>query len=108
VGDELRVKVIEVDSDGRIRLTAKDVDSDVIPEPRERGGDRGGRGSRGGRGRDRGSRSSDRENRGGNQGADQNQGAHTESAPSSGPVAADRGSDYSSDRGSAYFREKKK
>jgi polyribonucleotide nucleotidyltransferase len=104
VGDELRVKVIEVDSDGRIRLTAKDVDSDVIPEPRERsgGGGRGGRGGGGGRGGDRGGRGGDRGGRSSGGGDRAPSSAPSSSSSSSAPSEAPGG-----DRGGAYFREKK-
>ena len=62
LGDQLPVKIIEVDREGRIRLSRKALlekpEGYVEPPPRERsdrGGDRGGRGGdRGGRGGDRG------------------------------------------------------
>ncbi len=82
VGDTLRVKVIEVDSEGKVRLTAKDVDSDVIPEPRERSGG-GGRGGRGGGGGSRGSSGGGR------------------------PPAPTPGGEDDDNRGRAYFRAKR-
>jgi len=73
IGDELNVKVHEVDGMGRINLTAlgvkqtlaglEDNENAVPPPPGQGGGDRGGRGGdRGGRGGDRGG---DRGGRGG-------------------------------------------
>lgn len=73
-GDEVDVKVIEIDRDGKIRLSRKALlempEGYTPPPPRERGGrggDRGGRGGdRGGRGGgDRGGRGGDRGGRGG-------------------------------------------
>jgi polyribonucleotide nucleotidyltransferase len=67
-GDEVEVKIIEVDREGRVRFSRKE----LLPKPegyQERppreGGDRGGRGGdRGGRGRDdRGGRGGDRDRR---------------------------------------------
>ncbi len=63
LGDTLRVRVTEVDGQGRVNLTAKGLDKPFDPAnpepgrpPREPRGDRGGgdRGDRGGRGGDRG------------------------------------------------------
>ncbi len=99
VGDTMRVKVIEVDSEGKVRLTAKDVDSDVIPEPRERSGGRGGRGGGGGRG-----------GRGGGAGG----ASHSDSASPSGPTGGASlpggeasGGGEGDNRGRAYFRAKR-
>ena len=86
-GQEVKVKVLEIDNRGKVRLSMRVVDQetgeeleDTRPprEPREPRGDRGDRGSRGGdrrgprgggggggRGRDRGGRGGDRENKGG-------------------------------------------
>jgi polyribonucleotide nucleotidyltransferase len=62
LGDEVEVQIIEVDREGRVRLSRKS----LLPKPEgyeerpprdDRGGDRGGRGGdRGGRGGDRGGR----------------------------------------------------
>lgn len=81
VGDEVKVKVILIDDQGRIKLSRKAANvelgiSDPEPAPRpegerreDRGGDRGGRGGdRGGRGGDRGGRGGDRGGRGGGRG----------------------------------------
>lgn len=86
VGDEIDIKVVEVDSMGRVNLSkiAADRELDQVqPKPEgypegsggggDRGGDRGGRsggGDRGGRGGDRGGRSGggDRGGRGGDRG----------------------------------------
>lgn len=89
VGDKLQVKVIEVDDEGKIRLSRKELlpkpANYVAPEPRERGGDRGGRPRPGGGG-DRGGR------------------------PSGGPAAGgpprDRGGDDSAGAPKPYFRKK--
>jgi polyribonucleotide nucleotidyltransferase len=81
IGDELNVKVHEVDSQGRINLTALGIKQDLPtladnenatpPPPGFGGGDRGGRGGdRGGRGGDRGGRGGDRGGRGGDRGGD--------------------------------------
>jgi polyribonucleotide nucleotidyltransferase len=63
LGDQMPVKIIEVDREGRIRLSRKQLlekpEGYIEPPPRERSdfGDRGGRGGdRGGRGGDRGGR----------------------------------------------------
>lgn len=91
VGDKLQVKVIEVDDEGKIRLSRKELlpkpANYVAPEPRERGGgDRGGRPRPGGGGGDRGGR------------------------PSGGPAAGgpprDRGGDDSGGGPKPYFRKK--
>jgi polyribonucleotide nucleotidyltransferase len=62
-GDLMKVKVIEVDRDGKVRLSRKAVlmeerGEEYVPAPRTGGGgrDRGGRGGGGGRDRDRGGR----------------------------------------------------
>ncbi|MCP5404169.1 MAG: polyribonucleotide nucleotidyltransferase [Novosphingobium sp.] len=79
-GQEVKVKVLEIDNRGKVRLSMRVVDQetgeeleDTRPprEPRERGdrGDRRPRGDRGGRGRDRGPRR-DREDRGGDKSGD--------------------------------------
>jgi polyribonucleotide nucleotidyltransferase len=73
VGDEIKVRVIEVDPQGRVNLSAIHVEGEFDPstvKPREeRGGPRGGGrfGDRGGRDRDRGPRERgfDRGDRGG-------------------------------------------
>jgi len=80
-GQAVKVKVLEIDNRGKVRLSMRVVDQetgeeleDTRPprEPREprgdRGGDRGGRG--GGRGGDRGGRGGDRGSRGGGGGRD--------------------------------------
>jgi polyribonucleotide nucleotidyltransferase len=87
-GQEVKVKVLEIDQRGKVRLSMRVVDQETGEEledtrpPREkreggggRGGDRGGdrRGPRGG-GRDRGGRGGDRGGRGGNKGGDDNGG----------------------------------
>jgi polyribonucleotide nucleotidyltransferase len=64
-GDEVEVKVIEVDKAGKVRLSRKVLlpmpEGFVPPPPREPRGDRGGeRGGRGGRGSDRGDRGGNR------------------------------------------------
>ena len=61
VGDKIQVKCIEVDDEGKIRLSVKELlpkpANYVAPEPRDRGGDRGGGRPRpGGGGGDRGGR----------------------------------------------------
>jgi len=64
-GDEIEVKVIEVDKMGKVRLSRKALLP--IPEgglPPRSGGDRGDRGPRGDRGGDRGGRGGDRGGRG--------------------------------------------
>ncbi|HEY3396144.1 MAG TPA: polyribonucleotide nucleotidyltransferase [Armatimonadota bacterium] len=115
VGDELRVKVIEVDSEGKVRLTAKDVDNDVIPEPRERsGGGRGGdRGGRGGRGGDRGGRGGDRGGDRGGRSSSSSSSSESSSAPvaptggaPAPEVAAPSGGGEDEARGRVYFRKK--
>lgn len=73
IGDEVDVKVIEIDQMGRVNLSKIQADIElghVTPDPDYvpggRGGDRGGRGGdRGGRGGDRGGRGGDRGGRGG-------------------------------------------
>lgn len=74
VGDELKVRVIEVDGQGRVNLSAINLDEPFDPstiKPREdRGGPRGGRGGFGG---DRGGRG-DRGDRGGYGGRDRDRG----------------------------------
>lgn len=71
VGDEIDVKVIEVDKMGRVNLSKVQADIElgrVDPadvEPRGDRGDRPDRGDRGGRGGDRGGRGGDRGGRGG-------------------------------------------
>lgn len=75
VGDEVNVKVIEIDKLGRVNLSKVEADREkgLISDeewaqrrPREERGDRGGdRGDRGGRGGDRGGRGGDRGGRGG-------------------------------------------
>ncbi len=107
VGDMMRVKVIEVDSEGKVRLTAKDVDSDVIPEPRERSGGRGGRGGGGGgRGGDRGGRGG----RSGSGGAPRSSEGGSSAAPTGGAPGAATGpaggGEDDENRGRAYFRAK--
>ncbi len=59
IDDEVTVKVIEIDSMGRINLSmrqAKHPDAPIEVRPRSNGRDRGGRGDRGGRDRGRGDR----------------------------------------------------
>ncbi len=62
MGEMLTVKVIDIDGEGKVRLSRKAVlmeeaGEEYVPSPRGgRGGDRGGRGGRGGRDRDRGGR----------------------------------------------------
>jgi polyribonucleotide nucleotidyltransferase len=74
LGDKLRVRITEIDPQGRVNLTARGLDDafdPANPEPGrpprgerpDRGGDRGGRG--GDRGGDRGGRGGDRGGRGG-------------------------------------------
>ena len=69
LGEKIRVRVTEIDPQGRINLTARNIDDPFDPAnpepgrpPRSGGGDRGGdRGGRGGdRGGDRGGRGGDR------------------------------------------------
>jgi polyribonucleotide nucleotidyltransferase len=70
LGDEVEVKIIEVDREGRVRFSRKE----LLPKPegyeerprppRDSGGDRGGRGG------DRGGRGGDRGGRGGGRGGD--------------------------------------
>jgi polyribonucleotide nucleotidyltransferase len=73
IGDEIQVKVIEIDDNGRVRLSRRvlieggppEGEGDDRPPRRREGGDRGGRGGdRGGRGGDRGGRGGDRGGRG--------------------------------------------
>lgn len=76
LGEKIRVRVTEIDPQGRVNLTARGLDEPFDPAnpepgrpPRPGGGDRGGRGGdrdRGGRGgdRDRGGRGGDRGGRG--------------------------------------------
>jgi polyribonucleotide nucleotidyltransferase len=71
LGDKIRVRVTEIDPQGRVNLTARGLDQPFDPEnpepgrpPRPGGGDRGPR-DRGGRGGDRGG---DRGGRGGDRG----------------------------------------
>jgi polyribonucleotide nucleotidyltransferase len=70
-GDPLRVKVLSVDGDGKVRLSHKDTtdmpEGYEPPPPRERGGDRDRGGDRGGRGGPGGGRGRDRD-RGGRSG----------------------------------------
>jgi len=80
-GQEVKVKVLEIDNRGKVRLSMRVVDQETGEEledtrpPREPRGDRGDRGDRrprgdrGGRGRDRGPRR-DRGERGGDEGGD--------------------------------------
>jgi polyribonucleotide nucleotidyltransferase len=76
LGDKLRVRVTEIDPQGRVNLTAKGLDAPFDPDNPELGRpprpDRGGRdrdrGDRGGRDRDRGGRDRDRAPRGHNGG----------------------------------------
>ncbi|NQX95974.1 MAG: polyribonucleotide nucleotidyltransferase, partial [Erythrobacter sp.] len=75
-GQEVKVKVLEIDNRGKVRLSMRVVDQETGEEledtrpPREPRGDKGGRGGRGGdrrrggRGRDRGG------DKGGNGGGD--------------------------------------
>ena len=107
VGDMMRVKVIEVDSEGKVRLTAKDVDSDVIPEPRERSGG-GGRGGRGGGGGGRGGRGGSGYGGGGAPRSSDSGGAPAPTGGAPGPqAAASGGGDEGEDnRGRTYFRAK--
>jgi polyribonucleotide nucleotidyltransferase len=74
-GDELEVKVIEIDDTGRVRLSRKAVIMEApgydpaqyegMGEPVPAGGERPERSDRGGRGGDRGGRGGDRGGRGG-------------------------------------------
>ncbi|GAA5060687.1 polyribonucleotide nucleotidyltransferase [Erythrobacter westpacificensis] len=89
-GQEVKVKVLEIDNRGKVRLSMRVVDQETGEEledtrpPREKreGGDRGGRGGdrrgpRGGRdGGGRGGRGGDRGGRGGNKGGDNGGGEH--------------------------------
>ena len=112
LGDKIRVRVTEIDGQGRVNLTAKGLDEPfdpTNPEPgrpprpgggggrdRDRGGDRGGRGGdRGGRDRDRGGDRGgrDRGDRGGGGGgfegsSDPDRGAPV-AAAAAAPVAFD-------------------
>jgi polyribonucleotide nucleotidyltransferase len=120
VGDILRVKVIEVDSEGKVRLTVKDVDNDVVAEPRPerggRGGDRGGRGGGGGRGGDRGGRGGGGYHGGGGGERSSAPAPEVASAPppevagtsggAPGPTSGGGGEDEDN-RGKAYFRAKR-
>ena len=87
VGDEIKVKVFEVDGQGRINLTALNLDNSFAPgivEAPPSGG--GGRPSGGGGGRDRdrgGDRDRDRD-RGGDRDRDRDRGGRGGTAPSSG------------------------
>ncbi|MBM3288845.1 MAG: S1 RNA-binding domain-containing protein, partial [Candidatus Hydrogenedentes bacterium] len=74
VGDEVNVKVIEIDKLGRVNLSKVEADRQLglisdeeyaQKRPREERGDRGDRGGRGG---DRGGRGGDRGGRGGDRG----------------------------------------
>jgi len=86
-GDELEVKVIDIDETGRVRLSRKAVIMEApdydpakyegMGEPVPAGGDRGERGDRpdrGGRGGDRGGRGGDRGGRGGRSGGGRDRG----------------------------------
>jgi polyribonucleotide nucleotidyltransferase len=75
VGDEVDIKVVEVDRMGRVNLSKVQADVElgrVSPDEVRSSGDRGGRGGdrgdRGGRGGDRGGRGGDRGGRGGDRG----------------------------------------
>ncbi|MCX6378751.1 MAG: polyribonucleotide nucleotidyltransferase [Armatimonadetes bacterium] len=87
VGDEIKVKVFEVDGQGRINLTALNLDNSFAPgivEAPPSGG--GGRPSGGGGGRDRdrgGDRDRDRD-RGGDRDRDRDRGGRGGTAPSGG------------------------
>ncbi len=77
-GQEVKVKVLEIDNRGKVRLSMRVVDQETGEEledtrpPREPRGDKGGRGGdrRGPRGGGRGGRGGDRGGRGGNKGGD--------------------------------------
>lgn len=94
VGDEVEVKVMAVDSDGKVRLSRKDLLE--RPEGVEDSGPRD-RGSRGGRG-DRSSRGGS--SRGGSKGGSRS------SSSDSGPTRDS--SENGPSRGKAYFRDKKR
>ena len=90
VGELVQVKVIEVQSDGKVRLSRKALlplpegmepyeDRPRPPRDSDRGGDRGGRGGGGGGdryGRGGGDRGGDRGGRGGDRGGDRDRGPH--------------------------------
>jgi polyribonucleotide nucleotidyltransferase len=88
-GMEVKVKVLEIDQRGKVRLSMRVVDQetgeeleDTRParEPREPRGDRGDRGDRRGPRNDRGGRGGDRGGRGGDRG-----GRERDSAPAGLP-----------------------
>ncbi len=111
VGDEMQVKVIEVDNEGKVRLSRKE----LLPKPeggvpsRSSGG---GGSSRGGSGRSGGG-SSRGGSRGGSRRPDRrsSSGPSEASGPSETPASApktDDGKELEAGRGKAYFRDKKK
>ena len=99
-GDELEVKVIEVDDEGKVRVSRKE----LLPKP-PGGGSSGGSG--GGPSRGGGSRGGSRGGGGGSR--TPREGSSRErhdAAPASGRKA-DEISDFDTGQGKAYFREKK-
>jgi polyribonucleotide nucleotidyltransferase len=87
MGDTLKVKVVNIDPAGKVRLSRKAVMAEELGIPYEesqrpsggRGGDRGGRGGdRGGRGGDRGGRGGDRGGDRGGRGGHGGHGGHGE------------------------------
>jgi polyribonucleotide nucleotidyltransferase len=109
IGDEMRVKVIEVDDEGKVRLSRKE----LLPRPEGAvsGGDRGSdRGGDRGRGRPR---SGGPPSRGGSSGGsrDARRDSGPSQAPSSPPATESAPSeemkDFEAGRGKAYFRDKK-
>ena len=92
LGQEIRVRVEDIDDKGKVSLTPVDEDGNDLPGGGGGGGrdrDRGERGDRGGRDRDRGGRGGDRGGRGDrdrggrdrDRGGDRDRGERTERAP---------------------------
>ena len=110
VGDEVEVKVIEVDDEGKVRASRKE----LLPRPAGGGGDSGrdsgrggGSGGRGGRG---GSRRSEGGESGGQSGRSSPSPTPSPSGDKTGPSPrglADEESEFEAGRGKAYFRDKK-
>lgn len=108
VGDEMTVKVIEIDDEGKVRLSRKEL------LPREPG-----QGSSGGGSRDRGPRSGGGSRDRGPSRGGRDRGPRSGGGASSGPAASaapaidktggeDEMGDFEAGRGKAYFRDKKR
>ena len=113
-GDEMEVKVIEVDDEGKVRASRKE----LLPRPpggEDRGGSSRGGSSRGGSSRGGSSRGGS--SRGGSSRGGSSRGAPSRGRPSDGQAssqsdaspgaAADEVRDLEAGRGKAYFRDKK-